>query len=458
MGAYVIGSLLGWAAVLGLFGVFDGDGPQDDENEPDPDAETLFGSDGDDILTADGLVTLKAGSGADQISASGDATVFGGQDDDTIAIGQDGDSGATALYGGTGNDALYNYLDGISGESTLDGGDGDDYLYDFHAGDEVFGGDGSDRLTGADGLTMSGGAGNDLFDLWADEMPADGDASVITDFVIGEDQIALFVPPGEWLETMQVTSELVDGSTVVSVAFDQTAPGFAHGYDNDALGIGAPEDFSFVLQGITDFDLSSIKLTESSGSDPALRPLEDYEVRLGTSDDDMIDNYSPEYSHDYLFAGDGADTVVGGLWTAVSGGAGDDVVIHHLVADPAIDLPVDQQIYPGHTQSYGGQGNDLIVFEDDFVQSFYGYDTHDIGGFEVGQDQLGLIVPQVAAGDVEVAFGTEDHTGFLTATVTTPEGMLTVVLQGIYEAPAPGAFLLFEDKAAVLAGISYGQV
>ena len=303
-----------------------------------------------------------------------------------------------------------------------------------------------------------GGAGNDLFELWADEMPPESEATVITDFVAGEDEIAIFLPPGEWLVTMQTTTEVVDGSTVVSIVFDDSAAAFPRGYDNDDLGLAAPEDFSFVLQGVTEFDPASIKLISAAGGDPALRPLEDFGVLHGTSDDDLIDVYRPEYSHDYLFAGDGADTVIGGLWTNVSGGSGDDVVIHHLVADPAVDLPADQQIFPGHTQTYGGEGNDLIVFKDDFAESFYGYDTHDIGGFEVGIDQLGLIMPQADAGEVEVTSGTEEYTDFVTATVTTPDGALTIVLQGIYEAPAPGAFQLFEDEAAVLAGNSYGQV
>lgn len=42
--------------------------------------------------------------------------------------------------------------------------------------------------------------------------------------------------------------------------------------------------------------------------------------------------------------------------------------------------------------------------------------------------------------------------------MTTPDGSLTIVLQGIYEAPVPGTFLLFENEAAMLAGGSYGQV
>ncbi len=457
MGGFVLGAVLFWGALAGAFGLFDS-GNSDEDPDPLPDDETIFGGEGDDILAANGPMTLQAGAGADQISVSGDATVYGDQDDDQIYIGQDGETGAAALYGGDGNDALFNYLGGIDGLSTLYGGDGNDYLYDFHPGDQMFGGDGDDRLTGADGLTMTGGAGNDLFDLWANEMPPDGEATVITDFVAGEDQIAVFLPPGEWLDSMQVTTEVVDGSTVVSFAFDPTSDPFPMGADDDALGIAAPEDFSFVLQGVTEFDPASIMLTSGAGSDSALRPLENYGVLSGTADDDLIDVYSPEYAHDYLFAGDGADTVIGGLWTNVSGGAGDDVVIHHLVADPAVDVPDDQQIYPGPTQTYGGEGNDLIVFEDDFVENYYGYDTHLIGGFEAGSDQLGLIIPQADAGEVEVTFGTEDFSDFVTATVTTPDGELTIVLQGLYEAPAPGAFQLYENEAAVLAGNSYGQV
>ncbi len=338
------------------------------------------------------------------------------------------------------------------------GGDGDDYLYDFHPGDQMFGGDGTDRLVGAEGLTMTVGAGDDLFELWASEMPPEGEATVLTDFVAGEDEIAIFMPPGEWLDKMQTTTEVVNGSTVMSIVFDETAAAFPQGYDNDVLSLAASEDFSFDLQGVTEFDPAAIKLISGASGDLALRPLEDFGLVHGTSGDDLSDVYGPEYSHDYLFAGDGADTVIGGLWVNVSGGSDDDVVIHHLVADPAVDLPFHEQIFWGHTQAYGVEGNDLIVFEDDFLESFYGFDTHQIGGFEVGSDQLGLIIPQADAGDVEMTFGTEAYTDFGTATVTTPDRELTIVLRGLTEAPAPGAFQLFENEAAVLAGNCYGQV
>lgn len=88
---------------------------------------------------------------------------------------------------------------------------------------------------------------------------------------------------------MQIRTALVDGSAVVSFAFDQTAAAFPQGYDNDALGIDAPEDFSGLLQGVTAFDPASIKFTSGAVSDTSLRPLEDYEVVHGTLGDDRID-------------------------------------------------------------------------------------------------------------------------------------------------------------------------
>ncbi len=69
----ILGSLFMWA-LFGAFGMFDGGS----DEEPEPDDDVLLGSDGDDMMSANGPVTLKAGSGADVISASGDATVYGG--------------------------------------------------------------------------------------------------------------------------------------------------------------------------------------------------------------------------------------------------------------------------------------------------------------------------------------------------------------------------------------------
>lgn len=68
-----------------------------------------------------------------------------------------GSSGDDAIWGGDGDDHLY----GGSGSDILDGGDG----YDF-----LDGGDGDDILFGHAGDTLKGGAGNDKFYLFTDEM------------------------------------------------------------------------------------------------------------------------------------------------------------------------------------------------------------------------------------------------------------------------------------------------
>lgn len=125
----------------------------------------LFGTSGNDTISdiTAGAKHFSGGSGDDVIStagSTGNSTILGGAGNDTLTGGSgndvlDGGDGVDRLYGGSGSDLL------ISGNSDptfndydiLDGGDGDDELI-------------SDATSGE--VDMTGGAGNDVYQIYRD--------------------------------------------------------------------------------------------------------------------------------------------------------------------------------------------------------------------------------------------------------------------------------------------------
>ena len=157
-----------------------GDG--DDELLGNLGSDHMVGGEGDDRLidyggeTSD---TLEGGPGNDYLGgAEGVDYLYGGDDDDHL----NDPFGANEMYGGDGADRLY-------GTGKLYGGEGDDYLQSSaEDGNELYGGEGRDRLwAGAGNHSFWGGANIDSFDF---NFP--GSANVtIKDFVPGEDFIDL---------------------------------------------------------------------------------------------------------------------------------------------------------------------------------------------------------------------------------------------------------------------------
>ncbi|MBL96165.1 MAG: hypothetical protein CMF70_12780, partial [Magnetovibrio sp.] len=118
-----------------------GTGTVDDVLVVGPQAMTLEGVAGNDILTG--------GDGADTIDgALGDDTIDGGAGDDTIY----GQEGADDISGGTGDDMIDGGLD----NDMITAGAGDDTVYGSSGDDTIMGGAGDD--------TIDGGLGADLID------------------------------------------------------------------------------------------------------------------------------------------------------------------------------------------------------------------------------------------------------------------------------------------------------
>lgn len=126
--------------------------------------DVIYGADGNDhILGGAGNDTIFGGKGNDTIlGQDGDDHLFGGEGDDILY----GGNGNDVLFGEDGNDTLY----GGPGDDFLSGGAGDDMLYDGPGSDTVHGGAGDDIVhadpDGSDDWFL-GGEGHDTLDYSA---------------------------------------------------------------------------------------------------------------------------------------------------------------------------------------------------------------------------------------------------------------------------------------------------
>ena len=145
------------------------------ERNGGPQADTLVGTSGGDVIAAGGgndnvqgvagddcivgdvgVDTLGGGDGSDELRGGTEHDVMdGGEGNDLLS----GDAGQDTLTGGGGADALA----GGTGFDDLDGGTGDDRLAGQADSDALSGGDGHDRIEGGDSADrISGGRGNDV--------------------------------------------------------------------------------------------------------------------------------------------------------------------------------------------------------------------------------------------------------------------------------------------------------
>jgi YVTN family beta-propeller protein len=211
--------------------VIDG-GSGADEIVGDQGGDTIDGgADADTIDGGAGADSLLGGGGNDAVSGgtSGD-TIGGGDSDDLLNAGGGGDSvtgdgGSDTVAGGTGDDTLTggdgndevsggpddDQMAGGTGADTLSGNDGDDRIDGNDGGDKITGGIGDDTITGGLGSdTLSGKDGDDIFVFTFGE-----GVDLVTDFVIGEDLIAL---SGGLTLADIILTQVTDGITEIEAA------------------------------------------------------------------------------------------------------------------------------------------------------------------------------------------------------------------------------------------------
>ncbi|MEA5620007.1 ScyD/ScyE family protein [Cronbergia sp. UHCC 0137] len=187
--------------------------------------QSIFTGDGIDDI--EGIVNnvINAGNSDDTVRAGSDSSVFGGDGNDNLIIGQNGFAQGTVADGGNGNDTLTvvqadgsNSLFGAAGNDTLlvvegsaqmlfggsgsdkltsngsqnrlYGGSGDDELFG-NENDYLFGGDGNDVLFAGEkgGNSLTGGDGIDKFWITTASLP--NSKNIITDFNSGTDVIGI---------------------------------------------------------------------------------------------------------------------------------------------------------------------------------------------------------------------------------------------------------------------------
>lgn len=148
-------------------------GAGNDSLDGGPGNDTLLGGDGDDNLTDNsgqdlldggagndvlfhqgGSATLIGGDGKDAITAIGSATISGGVGDDLITLLTVANATRFVVEGGDGND-LISAIDASSSQATLTGGNGDDTIESGDGGRYLLqGGAGSDSLIGGSGFDL----------------------------------------------------------------------------------------------------------------------------------------------------------------------------------------------------------------------------------------------------------------------------------------------------------------
>jgi Ca2+-binding RTX toxin-like protein len=334
----------------------------------------MIGTNGADTIRFEGLAglacTVIAGDGNDTITG-GAASVIAGAGDDLIR------TGASAIDGGAGED----YIDtsGTISASTISGGDGDDTI---RGNGIVDGARGDDTIVGS-GLLV-GGPGNDTV------TGRDGNDS----FQPSSSTPGYMYIPGYWAA---LGNDRIDGAGGNDYIYDfdgfNTLNG---GAGNDT--ITAAEDKVSIMNGGTGDDsmiggrnnsvvggegndiLDGWYLDGGDGNDVFKRGF-GAQTMIGGAGDDLFgdnSNYGDDVGRDFVDAGEGNDTIYGGMSAdtllagdgndlvygkkgddSMDGGAGDDTLFGQdgddtLIGGPGIDV-LD-----------GGAGNNIVI--DDLVR------------------------------------------------------------------------------------------
>ncbi|MFW8635945.1 hypothetical protein [Cribrihabitans pelagius] len=324
----------------------------------------------------------------------------------------------------TGNSGTEDILSGGSGSDTLMGNAGDR--------DVLEGGDGDDVLHLGAGNSGQGGAGADQFVL--DD--ADSRETVIEDFELGSDQLAL-TPDSDGVEMIQTEDGLrfidtVNQNTVLTLPGVSLAEGEAIEVDFLDGNGGVYRTVTFDDPGRSaPFTLDAIRGT--SGADDL----------NGTTGDDVIfgesgaDTLAGGAGNDTLFSGSGTVfyeesynhypgdlTRVGGDGDVLDGGAGDD----HLWIGPG-------------TSAGGGEGADSFHAFANVYDA--GTAAAGISDFDPSEDKLLVTFPVVSGHSMLADFRFEDAIAGLSVAYDASQDSTLVAMDGITIATLPG------DQSAV---------
>ena len=397
-------------------------------------ADTLYGEAGDDKLAGGDGDDLIIGDD-DQNYVAGNDRLYGGDDQD-ILVGGLGDD---AYYGGDGNDVLV-LVDSFSGYDSFSGGSGWDALVItdlFKTGFTsasfnrlVLNSSASIEFLDAEGMTLQGTAGADVFDFSGTRASDRRDFEVPTitvDLGAGNDSFT----GGVSFETLYLDDghdrvNLGDGDDML-ILRDGISAGssLAGGKGNDTLIFGVQEPDSAILP-VKTAVVTSAMLSAASGfetiiarSDVQLVASDAAEVfdlswikSLGMANDLQLMGGNDRYvgakgaanrvdggaANDTLIGGDWSDTLLGGLGDdRMEGGAGDDVYEVNSAGDVIVEA--------------AGFGTDTVrtTFQswtlNDILENVTFIGTGDFSGF--GTDAANYLVGG-AGNDLLMGYGGKD--------------------------------------------------
>lgn len=368
----------------------------------DTDNEIIAGAGNDWLWGGDGADHFFGGDGYDTVSYSDSlegvrVEDFANYDGLTIAYG-DMFTGIEALQGSGFDDVIYRHKDSMS----IDGAQGYDtvnYRYAFDvanvvigngsnlAGDtllnveEVIGTSGADRfVVNASGVKVAGGIGDDVYTINSTGVTVEEDDSFMggTDHVytsLSELRLSAFVERLTYTGSSDFTGYGNDGdNTIVSGAGNDVLLGGA-GADNFEGGAGLDiVSYDDSAEGLS----ASLKWGAQSGiafhdvyiDIEGLRGSQFNDVLEGEWGDNVLEGGGGD---DQIQGGDGNDHIYGGLASGLDaagqsdtlfGGSGDDVIIaarDGLFTWVSGDEGNDN-ITLGRGVAYGGQGNDVLIF------------------------------------------------------------------------------------------------
>ena len=307
-------------------------------------------------LTAKGLESVIASSGADTISAGAatvGTTIDGRAGNDVITGAAYGD----VLIGGLGNDTV----NAGGGDDLVTGGDGNDYVSGESGNDNIMGGDGVDYVYGGLGNDiLDGGAGNDGLYGGAgnDEFVIDSVADYIVENV------------SEGIDTIRTSlTYYTIGANVENLAYTGTAAfvglgsvianSISGGGANDALYAYGGNDTVYGGGGHDTIagDAGNDSLFGGDGSD-TLSELFD---SVGSGND----YFDGGNGVDLMYAAAGNDSVYGGTDTAnnyADLGLGDDAYFGSAGTDTVLGRSGNNSLTgnAGADSLYGEDGNDSI--------------------------------------------------------------------------------------------------
>jgi len=265
-------------------------------------------------------------------------------------------SEGVTLHGGAGNDVVY----GANNNDKLFGDADDDRLIGYDGNDELDGGDGNDELSGGDGRDdLKGGAGNDyLVGGYGADVLSGGEGN---DTLLG-DATNLYptntYPTG--LDTSRMGGDYLMGGAGNDSLWGNHGDDYLFGgADNDGIAGEDGNDHAFGDAGQDSlWGGKGDDFLDGGSEDDMLSGDEGDDVLLGGGGDD---NLQGGEGHDILDGGAGTDQLYGeGGSDILRGGAGDD----HLYGDGGESADGDDILEggAGNDQLYGGGGSDIYVF------------------------------------------------------------------------------------------------